>query len=113
MRRTAVAVVAALFLAGASPTALSQVSGVTGPLVDADGWQLVYAHCSACHSLRLVASQRGDRATWLRLIRWMQETQNLWQFEPTVEERIIDYLAANYAPSPVTRRAPLPAELMP
>lgn len=82
-------------------------------LADDDGWELVYAHCSACHSLRLVVQQRGDRDTWLRLIRWMQDTQNLWQFEPAVEDRILDYLARNYAPRAWTRRAPLADHLMP
>jgi hypothetical protein len=82
-------------------------------LADAEGWELVYAHCSACHSLRLVTAQRGDRATWLRLIRWMQDTQNLWQFDPVVEQRILDYLAENYPPRPTARRAPLPEHLLP
>jgi hypothetical protein len=83
------------------------------PLVPDEGWQLVFAHCSACHSLRLVTSNRGNRANWLRLIRWMQETQNLWQFEPAVETRILDYLARNYAPEDSVRRAQLPANLLP
>ena len=82
-------------------------------LADDDGWELVYAHCSACHSLRLVTAQRGDRDTWLRLIRWMQETQNLWQFEPTVEAQILDYLTANYPPRQTSRRLPIPQHLMP
>lgn len=79
---------------------------------DAD-WELVYANCSGCHSLRLVTGQRGDRETWLRLIRWMQDTQNLWTFDPDVEERILDYLARNYAPEAWSRRAPLPDHLLP
>lgn len=82
-------------------------------LADDDGWTLVYANCSACHSLRLVVQQRGDRATWQRLIRWMQETQNLWEFEPSVETRILDYLAKNYPPEISTRRAPLADHLLP
>jgi len=83
------------------------------PLIPDEGWELVFAHCSACHSLRLVTSNHGDRATWLRLIRWMQETQNLWQFEPAVEARILDYLARNYAAEDAVRRAQLPANLRP
>lgn len=82
-------------------------------LADDDGWELVYAHCSACHSLRLVVAQRGDRETWLRLIRWMQQEQNLWEFEPAVEDRILDYLAKNYPPRQRARRAPLPEHLVP
>jgi hypothetical protein len=82
-------------------------------LVRDEGWELVFAHCSACHSLRLVTSNRGDRATWLRLIRWMQDTQKLWEFDPAVESRILDYLARNYAAREPVRRAQLPAHLMP
>ena len=83
------------------------------PLIPDEGWELVFAHCSACHSLRLVTSNSGDRAAWLRLIRWMQETQNLWQFEPAVETGILDYLARNYSAQETVRRAQLPAHLLP
>lgn len=91
----------------------AQTVSAPGGLIEAEGWQLVYANCSACHSLDLVVSQRGDRATWLRLIRWMQATQNLWEIPPPAEQRILDYLAANYPPGNSYRRAPLPPELMP
>lgn len=93
--------------------AVAQRPTVPAGLIEAEGWELVYAHCSACHSLGLVVAQRGDRATWLRLIRWMQATQNLWEFAPQTEDRILDYLAANYPPGNSYRRAPLPPELMP
>jgi hypothetical protein len=93
--------------------AIAQAPVSATGLVEADGWELVYAHCSACHSLDLVVSQRGDRRTWLRLIRWMQDTQNLWEFSPQTEQRILEYLAANYPPGNSYRRAPLPPELMP
>lgn len=82
-------------------------------LVQAPGWELVYAHCSACHSLQLVTSQRGDADTWLRLIRWMQATQNLWEFDAATEAAIVTYLAEHYPPRAGARRAPLPRELMP
>jgi hypothetical protein len=104
------------FLALTSPLQICAQPPVAPPgsvLADDAGWTLVYAHCSACHSLRLVVQQRGDRDTWRRLIRWMQETQNLWEFEPAVEAAILDYLARNYAPERPTRRAPLPDHLLP
>ncbi len=82
-------------------------------LVRAEGWELVRAHCGGCHSHALVTRQRGDRDTWLRMIRWMQATQNLWQFDPAVEAQILDYLAANYPPQADRRRAPIPPWLMP
>ncbi len=77
------------------------------------GWEQVRAHCGGCHSHALVTSQRADRSTWLDIIRWMQETQNLWQFQPEVESQILDYLAASYPPQPNRRRAPIPPGLMP
>ena len=82
-------------------------------LADDTDRELIQAHCSACHSLRLVTNQRGDRATWQRLIRWMQATQNLWEFAPETERRILDYLERNYPPEAWTRRAPLPPHLLP
>lgn len=85
----------------------------TTGLIKSPGWEQVRAHCGGCHSHALVTSQHADRQTWLDMIRWMQATQNLWQFEPTIEAQILDYLAANYPPQPNRRRAPIPPSLMP
>lgn len=85
----------------------------TSGLVVAPGWQMVRAHCGACHSLRLVTSQRGDRDYWLGLIRWMQRTQNLWDLPPAIEAQVLDYLATHYDDAEWGRRPPLPARLMP
>lgn len=82
-------------------------------LVIAPGWELVRAHCGGCHSHGLVTAQRADRHSWLDTIRWMQATQNLWQFDAETEHAILDYLAANYPPQPNRRRAPIPPTLMP
>jgi hypothetical protein len=82
-------------------------------LIKNPGWEQVRAHCGGCHSHALVTGQRADRNTWLDIIRWMQETQNLWQFQTAVETQILDYLAANYPPQPNRRRAPIPPGLMP
>ena len=76
-------------------------------------WELVRNNCIACHSAKLITQQRGDAADWLGMIRWMQEKQNLWQFDPETEKRIVSYLADNYPPGENLRRAALPAELMP
>lgn len=91
---------------------LAETDATTG-LIVAPGWQQVRAHCGGCHSHALVTQQRADRQTWLSMIRWMQETQNLWQFQPEIEEQILSYLAENYPPQPNRRRAPIPAKLMP
>ena len=81
-------------------------------LVEAEGVNLVRGHCSACHSLSLVTSQRGDRAYWLGLIRWMQETQNLWQIPVEHEEAILSYLSEHYAETDWGRRINLPPALV-
>jgi hypothetical protein len=82
-------------------------------LVVAEGWELVAMHCTGCHSAQQFLRQRGTRQTWQSIIDWMQRTQGLWQFPAGVEERIVDYLAAEYAPKGSWRRAPIPPELMP
>jgi hypothetical protein len=47
------------------------------------------------------------------MIRWMQETQNLWQFDIPTEQGILNYLANEYPPRVNRRRAPIPENLMP
>ncbi len=79
----------------------------------AGDWELVRNNCVACHSPKLVTQQRGSRAQWLKMIRWMQESQNLWQFDPDTESRILDYLAEYYPPREQSRRAPIAPGLMP
>ena len=101
-----------VMLAGSVTAAAQQVDEATG-LHIAPGWELVRAHCGGCHSHRIVTSQRADRQTWLDIIRWMQATQNLWQFDATTETAILDYLASSYPPQPNRRRAPIPPSLMP
>ena len=76
-------------------------------------WELVRANCIACHSPKLITQQRGSAAQWLAMIRWMQKKQNLWEFEPDVERRIVAWLAENYPPSDERRRAAIPPDLMP
>ena len=66
-----------------------------------------------CPSARLITQQRGTESHWLQLIRWMQATQNLWQFDADTEKKIVGYLAANYPPQADRRRAPVPPHLMP
>lgn len=58
--------------------------------------ELVRGQCTGCHSARLITRLGGSAAHWLQLIRWMQTTQNLWQFEPGVEQKIVACLAQHY-----------------
>ena len=108
--RTWALTLAALMLACAASAA--EIDAATGLVVE-PGWQLVRVHCGGCHSHKLVTGQRADRQTWLDIIRWMQATQNLWQFDAETESGILDYLSENYPPQPNRRRAPIPPSLMP
>lgn len=99
-----------------APTKLAvaepEIDPATGFRISGD-WELVRAHCTGCHSPRLITQQRGSAEHWLKLIRWMQEKQNLWQFDADTESRIIAYLADNYPPDAARRRAAIPREMMP
>lgn len=105
-------IAALLALTGVAQEVEHELDDTTG-LVVAPGWELVRIHCGGCHSHKVVTNQRADRQSWLELIRWMQATQNLWQFDRATEEGILDYLAANYPPQANRRRAPIPPTLMP
>lgn len=89
-----------------------QIDPVTGFRMTGD-WELVRAHCTGCHSSKLITQQRGTAQQWLAMIRWMQQKQNLWQFDSGTEERIIAYLSENYPPDAGRRRAAIPRDLMP
>lgn len=87
-------------------TTKMKIDSATGFVID-DGFDMVRAHCTACHSSKLVTQFGATREGWLEKIRWMQHTQNLWDLGEA-EPIILDYLAKNY---PTTqkfdRRQPL------
>ena len=95
-----------------SNAALSEDDPVTG-LKIAPGWELIRMHCGACHSYKLVTSQRADREGWHDMIKWMQKTQNLWKFDPVIEDQILDYLSSTYSSRENLRRQPIIDSLMP
>ncbi len=82
---------------------------VASGLKVAEGWEVVRRTCTACHSAALVTQNRASRDGWRDMIRWMQATQGLWELGDQ-EGAILDYLAANYAPEEVGRRANLDLE---
>ncbi|WP_216825039.1 hypothetical protein [Agarilytica rhodophyticola] len=84
----------------------------TGLIID-ENWQIIAGNCSACHSLSLVKTNRANKQGWLSMIRWMQETQNLWKFDTATEEKILRYLTKNYGPDKIGRRRNLPTHLLP
>jgi len=63
----------------------------------------VVNNCTNCHSAKLVTQNRMSKERWRATIRWMQETQNLWDLGKN-EEIIVDYLATYYAPTEKGRR---------
>lgn len=75
-------------------------------LIVAEGFEIVRAQCTACHSGKLVAQNRATRDGWKEMITWMQQTQGLWPLGEN-EPIILDYLAANYGPEETGRRANL------
>lgn len=105
------AFLAALSLADVCAEELS-TDPLTG-LIKATDWELVRNNCIACHSSRLITQQRGSASQWLGVIRWMQEKQNLWQFDPNTEIKIVAYLAKNYPPRDASRRSAIAQDLMP
>ncbi len=72
------------------------IDKTTGMIID-DNWEIVKANCTGCHSAQIIIQQGTDRDTWVEIIRWMQEEQDLWQFDINIENKILDYLAKNYS----------------
>ncbi len=73
---------------------------------EGENLQLVINNCTSCHSAKMVTQNRATRDGWQTMIRWMQETQNLWDLGEN-EPLILDYLAKYYAPEAAGRRQPL------
>lgn len=75
-------------------------------LIEAEGLTAVVNNCTNCHSAKLVIQNRMNKERWNSTIRWMQETQNLWDLGKN-QEIIVNYLTTNYPPLEVGRRATL------
>jgi len=72
-------------------------------LIDAPGLMETVNNCTSCHSSKLVTQNRMSAERWKATIRWMQETQNLWDLGKN-EAIIIDYLVENYPQKASGRR---------
>jgi hypothetical protein len=95
-----------------SDTSKSKIDPESGLKINL-GWDKVKTNCTSCHSAKIIVSQRGNRATWLEMIRWMQKKQGLWELQPKTEKIILDYLSNNYPPLDAGRRANLPVRALP
>ncbi len=84
-----------------------KIDARSGLIIDRN-FETVRQNCTACHSAKLITQTGATREGWEKTIRWMQRTQNLWQFPAKTEKAILDYLARNYGPPRAAgRRAPL------
>jgi hypothetical protein len=63
--------------------------------VDAEGLMIVVGNCTSCHSSKIILQNRMDTEGWNTTIKWMQETQNLWDLGKN-QEVIVNYLVTNY-----------------
>ncbi|MFS4455549.1 monoheme cytochrome C [Maribacter sp. 2304DJ31-5] len=72
-------------------------------LLEGDGLQEVINNCTSCHSSKLIIQNRMNKEQWYATIRWMQETQGLWDLGDD-QEIIVDYLTQNYPPFKKGRR---------
>jgi len=64
-------------------------------LIDDEGLLIVIGNCTACHSAQLITQNRMNKEQWDATIRWMQESQNLWDLGDN-QEVIVNYLVKNY-----------------
>jgi hypothetical protein len=89
----------------------AELDAKTG-LVIAPGFEVVSVQCTVCHSAKLITQNRADRDGWAAVICWMQDTQGLWLLGDK-EPQVLDCLVQHYGPLAVSRRPPLPPELLP
>jgi hypothetical protein len=74
--------------------------------IEAEGLMTVINNCTNCHSSKLVIQNRMNTERWNATIKWMQETQNLWDLGKN-QEIIVNYLVSNYPPTDKGRRETL------
>ncbi len=75
-------------------------------LKDGEGLMTVVNNCTNCHSAKLVTQNRMTAERWNTTIKWMQETQSLWELGED-QKIIVDYLVKNYPPQKKGRRLAL------
>ena len=90
------------------PEVVDGIHVATGMVYD-ENFNVVRATCTSCHSSKLIIQNRATREGWKDMIVWMQETQGLPDLGD-VEPKVLDYLAAHYAPERMGRRSNLDIE---
>lgn len=92
--------------AGQDPEAVVDGIHLRTGLVVAEGYHEVINNCTGCHSAELIIQNRMNSQGWEATIKWMQETQNLWDLGDS-EAVIIKYLVTNYPVETKGRREAL------
>ncbi len=87
--------VAASALIEIDPNRIENGIHVRTGLIDAQGMMSVVNNCTNCHSSKIITQNRMTTEGWNTTIKWMQETQNLWDLG-TEQEVIVNYLVTNY-----------------
>ncbi|SEO74428.1 cytochrome c [Salinihabitans flavidus] len=70
--------------------------GDVGALYPAEGAEVTYNYCVACHSEMIVAQQGQTREGWDKLLKWMVEEQGMQPIPDEDREIILDYLSEHY-----------------
>ncbi|WP_191090045.1 aldehyde dehydrogenase [Histidinibacterium aquaticum] len=70
--------------------------GDVGALYPAEGAELTYDICTACHSEMIVAQQGQTREGWDELLQWMVEEQGMEPLFEDEREIVLDYLSTHY-----------------
>ena len=101
-----------LLMTATFPVSGQDIDNESG-LIKAKGWEVVKSTCTECHAGMMITQNAGNLAVWESRIRWMQETQGLRALSGEDEATILTYLSVNYPQKASSRRAGLPAHLLP
>ena len=82
-------------------------------LMKAEGWEVVKSTCTECHAGMMITQNAGNLAVWESRIRWMQETQGLRALSGEEEATILSVSVSQLSAKASSRRAGLPAHLLP
>ena len=67
-----------------------------GVFVAGEGAEATHAHCTACHSGRIVVQQGLTREGWEEVLEYMVEEQGMTPIEEPDRDRVLGYLATHY-----------------
>ncbi|MEK9629691.1 MAG: hypothetical protein VW455_11815 [Nitrospinota bacterium] len=71
------------------------------------GRDQVLENCTVCHSAAIILQNHMTRKKWDQTLTWMQEKQGLWDLEPPLRKKILDYLSTYQGPKNSTNQNPL------